>query len=85
MQNALIISQTVFYISASLAIIIIGVGTGMVVYYVVRIAKELQKISRDLRETSDILTERIGDIIDRLLELPFISFLFKKSKRNSKK
>lgn len=84
METTLIISQTIFYIVASAAILVIGIGTGVIVFYIVRIAKELQKISREFRETGEAIGERIEEIMDRLSTLPFISFLFKKPKNGKK-
>lgn len=81
MQTTLIVSQIVFNITTTLVIIVVGVGIAMIVFRLVKIAKQLERISTDIRETSDIVAERISDIIDGLHSIPFLSFLFKKSRR----
>jgi len=81
MQTTFIISQIVFNITATLVVVTIGVGIAIIVFRLVKVAKELEKISTDIRETSDIVAEKISDIIDSLHSIPFLSFLFKKSRK----
>lgn len=86
-MDALIFAQTVFYLTFSLLIIVLLVSAVLVSYYIVRIAKNLNKLSDDLHQASEEVRENIKEIMERLSSLPFLSFLLKKSenKTGSKK
>jgi hypothetical protein len=87
-MNALIFAQTVFYLVFSLLIIVTLILGVLVSYYLVRIAKNLNKLSEDLNLASEEVKENVKEIMERLSSLPFLSFLLKKSensKLNSKK
>ena len=77
METALVLSQTVFYLVVSAAIIVVGILSAVVAYHLMRIAKELEAISQNFREMSDEAQERIRDIIERLAGLPILSFLLR--------
>ncbi len=78
METALIFSEIVFYLTVSLAIIVMGVLCAMVTYRLIRIARELEELSRKLNNASDEAGERINEIIDRLSDLPILSYFLKK-------
>ena len=82
MEEALIVSQTVFYFVASFAIVMIGVILGVIAYYGVQIGKRLQKISENMEKSSADVRENIAELFDKLSEIPFISSFFKKGRRN---
>ncbi|MDO8669693.1 MAG: hypothetical protein Q7K65_05380 [Candidatus Buchananbacteria bacterium] len=87
-MNALIFAQTVFYLAFSLLIIVALILGGLISYYLVNIAKNLNKLSENLNEASEEVRENVKEIMDRLSSLPFFSFLLKRSesqKLNSKK
>lgn len=80
METALMISQIIFYSVFSLAIIIIGFLLAITTYHLVNIVKELEAISKNLHDASDEAKDKIKDIVERLSDLPFLSFLLKKRK-----
>lgn len=84
-MSALILAQTIFYLVASLAIVIFGVLLGMVAYYFVQIARQMQNLSENLNQASDEIKENIGEIFDNLSRIPFLSFLFKENKDEQRK
>ncbi len=77
MEIALMLSQTVFYLVVSAAIIILGILFGVATYHLIRITKELEAISINFRDMSDEAQERIRDVIERLAELPVLSFFLR--------
>lgn len=81
METALILSQTIFYFAVSLAIIVIAIFLSMGMYYLVLIAKELKAITQDLHNLTDEAQERIRDIIERLSELPILSYFLKRRRK----
>ncbi len=81
METVLIVSQIFFYFSVSLAIVVIGVLCIITLFHLVRITKELERISRDFRNASGDVLERIRDIVEMLSELPILSFLLKRAHR----
>lgn len=78
MEAVLIVAETIFYFTVSLAIIVIGILVAMVTYHVIHIARELEGLSRNLHNASSEAGERINDIIDRLSDVPFLSYFLKR-------
>ena len=84
-ENALILSQTIFYFSASVAIIVIGIIFSVGTYHLTVIVKELEAITRDIHDFTGDAEERIRDILERLSHVPLLSFFLKRKKRESSK
>ncbi len=78
MENALILGQTIFYFAVSIAVIAIGILIFLVIYHFMRMIQELEKISRNIRETSDEVKEDIRDVVENLSGLPILSYFLKK-------
>ena len=83
MNTALIFSETVFYLTVSIAIIVVGVLFSILTYHLIRISKELEKLSHNLNHASSEAIDRINDIIDRLSELPILSYFLKRAPQES--
>ena len=81
MELALIISQTIFYSIVSLAIIAMAILFSIIAYHLARLSKELEAITSDIRNFTDDTQKRISDIIERLSELPILSFFLKSRKK----
>lgn len=81
-MTALILAQTFFYFTVSFAVIAVGVLCVMVTYHLMRIVRELEELSRNLNHASAEAIERINDVIDRLSELPVLSYFLKKRSAN---
>jgi len=77
MEAALMLSQTVFYLVVSAAIMILGILFCVATYHLIKIVKELEAISKNFRDMSDEAQERIRDIIERLAGLPILSFFLR--------
>ncbi len=84
-MTALIFAQTVFYFTASLAIIVFGVLLGITAYYFIQIARQVQNLSENLNHASDEIKENITEIFDNLSRIPFLSFIFKEKKESQGK
>ncbi len=85
-NSMLIFAQTLYYLVASVAIIAIGTLFLVILYHLIHIAKHLRHISDNLDSTSNDLKKRIEEIIERLSELPILSFFLNRDKkRNSDK
>ncbi|OGF62618.1 hypothetical protein A2662_03720 [Candidatus Giovannonibacteria bacterium RIFCSPHIGHO2_01_FULL_45_33] len=82
MITALILAQTVFYITVSTAIIAVGVFCGVVAYHLIHITRELEGLSHNLHKASGEAGERINDILDRLSDLSILSYFLKKGRRS---
>lgn len=78
MESALILSETVFYFTASAAIIAIGVLCAIIAHHLLRIARELEALSLNFHEVSSEVGERIRDIVNRLSDLPILSYFLKR-------
>ncbi len=84
----LIVAQTLFYFTVSFAIIALSILTGMIAYHLVKITRELRRITDNLGDASDELRESLADIIERLSGLPILSMFMNdrgKSAGNHKK
>ncbi len=69
----LIIAQTLFYFTVSFAIIALSILTGIIAYHLVKITKELRRITDNLGDASDELRDSLADLIERLSSLPILS------------
>ncbi|MEO8065239.1 MAG: hypothetical protein ABI643_00080 [Candidatus Doudnabacteria bacterium] len=78
-----IFAQTFFFLTASVAIIVCGVLSAIVMYQLIFIMKHLEHISDNLDDTADDLKNRVKDMLDRLEEIPLLSYFFKKRKKRS--
>ena len=78
-MDILAISQTVFYIAAALAVIILGALFLAAAYYLISIARHIKKISKNIGQISEDAKEGLEKTIENFSALPFISFFFKKA------
>jgi len=78
METTLIVSEIIFYLTVSVGIIAVGVLCAIVAYYLIGIARELEELSRNLNQATTEAGERINDIIDRLSEMPILSYFLKR-------
>jgi hypothetical protein len=86
METALLLGQILFYFTVSIAVIVLGVFFSIIAYYLMRTARNLEALSKNLHEATDEAVERISEIIERLSDLPILSyFLRKHSVREHKK
>lgn len=67
------VSQTLFYFTVSFAILALSVLAGMIAYQLVKITRELRRITDNLGNASDELRDSLSDIIERLSSLPILS------------
>ncbi len=82
-MDTLVFAQTVFYLTFSLLIIVFLISGASVSYYLINIAKNLNKLSNDLTQTSQEVRENITEIMKQLSSLPFLSFFLKKWKEKT--
>lgn len=78
-MTMLIFSQTLFYLSVSFAIIALSVLSGIIAYNLMRITKDLSKISNNFSEASDDLRSKLEEVLERLSGIPFLSLFLQKS------
>ncbi len=67
----------------SIAIIILAILSSLVVVNLIKLTRELQRISKDFHTSSQNVVQQIQDILDALSGLPFLSFIFRKSRSSS--
>jgi len=63
-MNTLIVSQTIFYLASSIAIIVIGVLIVIVIYYLICILRNTRDISDDISQTYNKTRKSIKKIVD---------------------
>ena len=78
MEATLIFSQILFSFVVSMAIIVVGALSSLMIYHLVCITKELKVITHNLHNFTDETRENISDIVERLRELPILSFFLKR-------
>jgi hypothetical protein len=81
MSDTLVVAQTVFYATFSFAILLVSLILAVVAFYLIRIARHLSKVARNVEHLSDEARERILSYIDELSQLPLVSLLFRKRER----
>ena len=62
----LVISQTIFYIVSSIAIIVVGVMLVILVYYLICIVRNTRNISDDINHTYNKVKRNIKKIINSI-------------------
>lgn len=77
----LIFAQTVFYLTVSLAILILSIMIGLVIYRLIKVAKSLENISENIGQMSDDLREGLENTLENLFSLPFFSMFFRKKEK----
>lgn len=80
-------AQTLFYLTVSLAIIGLGILFGMITYYLMKVARELNRIANNVGEASDDLRVQLEDILEQLASIPFLSAFIRPAafRKHSKK
>lgn len=69
----LIFAQTLFYLTVSFAIIALSILTGLIAYNLMKITKDLSRISNNFSEASGDLKDKLEEVLERLSEIPFLS------------
>ena len=85
MEATLIFSQILFNFVVSMAIIVVGALFSLMIYHLISITKELKAITHDFHNFTDETRENINDIVERLRELPILSFFLKRRYANISK
>ncbi|MEX2052362.1 MAG: hypothetical protein WD991_01540 [Candidatus Paceibacterota bacterium] len=75
-MDTLVVTQTLFYLIASLAMIVLGVLLGMVIYQLIRILKKTRQMSEDIGQTYDTAKKGVAKLL---------SSVFQKSKKYKRK
>ena len=79
-MDALIFSQTFFYLVVSFAILVLGILAAIIAYHLIGITKRLEEISGDISDTSRDAREGIKDLLAAFSRIPFLSFFTKRGK-----
>lgn len=82
-NDYLILSQTLFYLSLSVVLFSFGFVVIATLYYLFKITRHIEQISRNLEYASDGVRKNISFLIEKLMALPLVSILFRKH-RNKK-
>lgn len=64
-MDTLAIIQTIFYLVSSIAIIVVGVMLGILIYYLICIFRDTKNIADDLNQTYHKAKKRVGKIISK--------------------
>lgn len=85
-MDILYFSQTLFYLTFSLLIIVVGVMSAYIVYNIFILVRNLKKISDNVEHASSEIKDNIMEIFDRLSSFPFLSmFMHKKKVKKGRK
>jgi len=77
-MDILVFAQTTFYLTFSLAVVILAAFLIALGYYIVRFVRCLQKISENLENASGEIRDNIIEMFDRFSEMPILSMFVKK-------
>ncbi|MDE2001741.1 MAG: hypothetical protein KGI60_04230 [Patescibacteria group bacterium] len=72
-MTLLVAAQTLFYFTVSLAIIVLGVLCAVIAYYLMKVARNLRRISDNLGDASDDVHVKIEEALENLASIPFLS------------
>ena len=85
METTLIFSQILFNFVISTAIVVVGIFFSIMIYHLICITRELKVITHDIHNFTDETRENIDDVIERLRELPILSFFLRQKHVNISK
>jgi len=66
-MTTLMVSQTIFYIVASLAIVVVAILLGVMIYYLICILRNTRDISEDVTHTYKRTKRGIESIINKVM------------------
>lgn len=85
METVLMFAETIFFFTMSVAVLIVSTLCVIFMIHVVHIAKKLKEFSDGLSHASHKVGERVYGAIDRILDLPILSYFLKKYSRAHEK
>lgn len=83
-MDILIFAQTVFYLVVSLAILCLGIGLSIIAYQLIFVVKNIRSVSKDISDGSEEVKIKVVEIVNRVSQIPFLSFLKSKPKKEDK-
>ena len=83
-MSILEISQIIFNVTASLAIIIVGVLVGTIAFEVMIVVKRVKKLVHEVKQESAYVRQKLDSFLLAITSLSFVSKLFKKNTKTKK-
>jgi len=80
-MTILIISQIIFNIVISLAVVVVAILISVIAYDIIKFMKSVKKLSDDINRESGEVYNKINKFLEGILTLSFVSKLFKKKKK----
>jgi len=80
-MTILIISQIIFNIVISLAVVVVAILISVIAYDIIKFMKSVKKLSDDINRESVEVYSKINKFLEGILTLSFVSKLFKKKKK----
>jgi hypothetical protein len=80
-MSTLEISQIIFNLVISLAVIVITALISVIAYDIIRFSKSIKKFMDGVNKESSELYEKINKFVENIFNLSFISKFFKKKKK----
>lgn len=84
-MNILEISQIIFNLVISLAVVVVAVLISVIAYDIIKFTKSVKKFMDDVNKESAELYEKINTFLEGILKLSFISSITSFFKKKNKK
>ena len=84
-MDILYFAQTLFYLTFSFVIIVIGILFILIVYNLLKLISYLKHISQNIENASVEIRDNVIAIIERISELPLFSFFIKHHAKKGRK
>jgi len=77
-MDILVLAQTIFYFTASFAIIATTIYISIIAFYLIGLTRAINRIVNEIGDMSEDLHERLDQILEILAFFPIISFFAKR-------
>lgn len=84
-MQTLILAQTIFYFAMSIALVTFSMLLAIMAYRLMYITKSVKNIFEDFGNIVQFIKEKIKETSEKLSDLPFLSFLKKKTRKEETK
>lgn len=81
-MDLLTLSQIIFNLTATLAILVVGALVGIIAFEILQSIRATKKLAHDLKEQSAHLYSKIDSFLVGIASLSFVSKLFNKKKKH---
>ncbi|MDQ3076035.1 MAG: hypothetical protein M3Q34_02810 [bacterium] len=79
-----LLQADIFFFITSIAVVVLVILVSIALFYLIRILRDVSYITDTVRQGVDNASTHIEELVDRIMENRFFSFIFRKKKASHK-